>query len=478
MSKTKILPVILCGGTGSRLWPLSRSTFPKQYLEIGSHDNITFLQNTINRFKNNENFEDPLFICNEEHRFIVAEQIRAINISASSILLEPVGRNTAPAITVASLKAIEIFDDPMLLILPSDHLIKDEKNFLKVVDEAFNYANNGKIVTFGITPDKPETGYGYIESKNDLDFNKLNGELIVSFIEKPNLEKASQLITKKNFSWNSGIFLFKADILIKEIKIKQPKILSLCKESLEGNNFDLDFQRLNKKKFSKCKNISIDKAIMENTNLGVVLPLKAGWSDIGSWQSMWEVGAKDNMQNVICGDVLVEDVKNSYIRTDNRLIVGIGFEDLVIIDTDDALLVAQKGTTQNVKNIVKYLESNNKSQANIHKTIFRPWGSYSSISKGKNWQVKKIIVKPNQSLSLQMHKFRTEHWIIVSGEAKVQINNKEKTLIKNESTYIPANTKHRLSNISEEDLILIEIQSGSYLGEDDILRFEDNYGRI
>ena len=254
--------------------------------------------------------------------------------------------------------------------------------------------------------------------------------------------------------------------------------MSLCKESLEGNNFDLDFQRLNKKNFSKCKNISIDKAIMENTNLGVVLPLKAGWSDIGSWQSMWEVGAKDNMQNVICGDVLVEDVKNSYIRTDNRLIVGIGFEDLVIIDTDDALLVAQKGTTQNVKNIVNYLESNNKSQANIHKTIFRPWGSYSSISKGKNWQVKKIIVKPNQSLSLQMHKFRTEHWIIVSGEAKVQLNNKEKTLIKNESTYIPANTKHRLSNISEEDLILIEIQSGSYLGEDDILRFEDNYGRI
>jgi len=478
MSKKKILPVILCGGTGSRLWPLSRSSFPKQYLEIGSQDDITFLQNTINRFKNNENFDDPLFICNEEHRFILAEQIRTINVSASAILLEPEGRNTAPAITIASLKAIEIFDDPIILVLPSDHLIKDDKNFLKVIDEALNYANNGKIVTFGITPDKPETGYGYIESKNDLDFNKLNGEEILSFIEKPNLEKALQLITKKNFTWNSGIFLFKADLLINEMKIKQPEILSLCKESLEGNGFDLDFQRLNQESFTKCKNISIDKAIMENTNLGVVLPLKAGWSDIGSWQSIWEVGEKDKMKNVINGDVFTEDVKNSYIRTENRLIVGIGLQDLVIVDTDDALLVAQKGKTQNVKNIVKYLESNNKSEANIHKTIFRPWGNYSSISEGKNWQVKKIIVKPYQSLSLQMHKYRTEHWIVVSGKAKVQINDEEKIVIQNESTFIPANTKHRLSNTGEVDLVLIEVQSGSYLGEDDIVRFEDNYGRI
>ena len=478
MIKQKILPVVICGGIGSRLWPLSRACFPKQFLEIDTKTSNTFLQVTLNRLKGNLNFEDPLFICNEEHRFIVAEQIRKINIKASAILLEPLSRNTAPAIAVASLKAKEILNDPIILVLPADHLIKDVEKFLEVIYKGINYANNGKIVTFGITPDKPETGYGYIESKKDLDPNNLKGEEIVRFIEKPNIEKAKYLITQKRFTWNSGIFLFKTEEMLKEIKVKAPEILKQCQESFKGKNSDLDFQRLNKESFSKCPNISIDKAIMEKTNLGIVLPLNVGWSDVGSWQSMWEVGEKNKMNNVIYGDIISEDVKGSYLRSENRLIVGIGFEDMVIVDTDDAILVAKKTQTQNIKEIVNYLESNNKSEANLHKEIFRPWGSYNSIAEGNNWKVKKIIVKPKQSLSLQMHNHRTEHWIVVRGIAKVQINNIEKILYKNESTFIPLNTKHRLSNFSEQDLVLIEVQSGSYLGEDDIIRFEDNYGRI
>ena len=477
MRNEKILPVILCGGTGTRLWPLSRASFPKQYLAVTNKNSLTFFQETITRVDNMNLFNNPLIICNEEHRFIVAEQIREININPNSILLEPIGRNTAPAITLAALKANQDGSDPILLVLPSDHIIRDSKKFQKILETAIEYCNEGKLVTFGITPDKAETGYGYIEADKILNPEKIKGEKIIRFIEKPSKKIAEKLLTDKRFSWNSGIFLFKASIFLNEIKEREPNIFRVCKESLKKNLFDLDFQRVDKDIFSQCQNISIDNAIMEKTSLGYVLPLNAGWSDIGSWESMWEVANKDKKGNFISGDVITNDVSNSYLRSENRMVVGIGFEDLIIVETIDAILVAKKNQTQKVKDIVQNLLLVNKNEANMHKTIYRPWGSYTSIAQGSNWQVKKIIVKSKESLSLQMHNRRAEHWIIVSGIALVEIDGKESMLKKNENAYIPLRSKHRLSNPGEYPLILIEVQSGDYLGEDDIIRFEDNYGR-
>ena len=472
-----ILPVILSGGTGSRLWPLSRASYPKQYLKINDQDSLSFLQETVKRVTFNKDVDDPIIICNEEHRFIVAEQLRNIEVNYKSILLEPFGRNTAPAATLAALKAMENGQDPNLLVLPSDHLFKNLEHFDRVLDSAIKYCEGGKLVTFGIMPNKPETGYGYIESEEILDDKKLKGEKILRFIEKPNKELAKKFILEKRFSWNSGIFLFKASVFINEIKKRNLDIYQLCKKSLSTNLFDLDFQRLEKTFFSLCPNISIDNAIMEKTDLGVVLPLNAGWSDIGSWQSMWEVSKKNESENVIYGNVLANNVSNSYLRSSERLIVGIGLQDLIVIETIDAILVAKKGQDQEVKNIVNYLEEKGKSEANTHKTIYRPWGKYTSIASGKNWQVKEIIVKTGESLSLQLHKHRTEHWINVVGKALVEINGEEKILDKNESTYIPIGSKHRLTNIGDDHLIIIEVQSGHYLGEDDIIRFQDKYGR-
>ena len=477
MKNLGIQPIILCGGSGTRLWPLSRVDFPKQFLNLIGKKEKSLLQNTLIRIKNLKNILDPIIVCNEEHRFIVAEQLRKVNIKAKSILLEPIGRNTAPAITVACLKAIENSNNPYVLVLPSDHIIQDSKTFFKVVEKAITYLEEEKIITFGISPNKPETGYGYIESENPLDPDALNGEKILRFIEKPSKKKAQELISDNRFSWNSGIFLFKANTFLSEISVLSPKIFEFCKKALLGKNFDLDFQRLEKKYFSKCENISIDKAIMEKTDLGIVLPLKAGWSDIGNWESMWDVSKKDQDNNVLLGKVFIENVKNSYLRSENRLIVGIGLEELIIVETVDALLVAKKDQTQNVKNVVKALELKCESEANTHKTIFRPWGHYMSIAQGSNWQVKKIFVKPNESLSLQMHNYRSEHWVVVSGTAFVEINGEEKFLNKNESCYIPVGSKHRLSNKGLEILTLIEVQSGSYFGEEDIIRFSDKYGR-
>ena len=473
----KIIPVILSGGTGSRLWPLSRASYPKQYLPIKNNDSLSFLQETVKRVSQNEDVDDPIVICNEEHRFIVAEQLRKIDVHCKSILLEPCGRNTAPAITIAAIKAIQNVVDPTLLVLPSDHLIKNLEEFNRVLNPAIECCDLGKLVTFGIVPDQPETGYGYIESEKILDPTRLRGEKIIRFIEKPDKDCAEKFILEKRFSWNSGIFLFKASIFIKEIKKRYPEIYELCKKSLSTKLYDLDFQRLEKSYFSLCPNISIDNAIMENTDLGVVFPLNVGWSDIGSWQSMWDVSDKNDLGNVISGNVITKDVKNSYLRSDSRLIVGIGLENLIIIESDDAILIAKKSDSQKVKEIVQYLVSKNDDTAIRHKTVFRPWGNYMSLAQGNSWQVKKILVMPKQSLSLQMHNHRTEHWIIVDGTAVVEIDGNTKILNKNESTYIPLGSKHRLSNNSEKNLVLIEVQSGNYLGEDDIIRFEDKYGR-
>ena len=478
MLKSCIIPVILCGGTGSRLWPLSRQSYPKQFLSINSKANKSLLQSTQERIKNINGLRDPILICNEEHRFLVAEQMREINIKPNSILLEPIGRNTAPAIVLAALKAIEIEKDPILLVLSSDHFIGNQSQFIKVLNEGIQYAERERLVTFGVIPDSPDTGYGYIKSELPLDGSKVYGSNIESFIEKPDLETAKELIKDKRYTWNSGMFIFKANSILKEIKNHAPIILKYCKEALEESLFDLDFQRLKKEVFKKCPNISIDVAVMEKTNIGTVLPLEAKWTDIGSWDSIWKISNKDINNNFIKGKVLAKDTTNCYLRSEKRLITTIGIKDLIIIETSDAILVAEKSKSQEVKNVVNLLKQEGISEGQEHKKIYRPWGFYESIIDEERWQVKIINVKPGEKLSLQKHHHRSEHWIVVSGTANVEIDGKQTTLHENQSSYIPIGSKHRLSNPGKIMLKLIEVQSGSYLGEDDIQRFEDNYGRV
>ena len=477
MSSNIILPIILCGGSGSRLWPLSRQSYPKQFLSLNFTGNKSLLQRTQLRTSKIDNVKEPILICNEEHRFIVAEQMREINVEPSSIILEPFGRNTAPAIVVAALKVQEIYNDPNILILSSDHQITDEDNFLKVIKNGIRYSQEGKLVTFGIIPTSAEVGYGYIKSKSPL--TKSNeASSIDCFIEKPDRKTATEFIKDNKFTWNSGIFLFKASEILKEIELFEPDILNFCKKSLDKSLFDLDFQRLDKESFEKCPNISIDVAVMERTRNGYVLPLDAGWSDVGSWDSVWDISKKDENGNVIEGEVISQNTKNSFLSSQNRLITAIGLEDVAVVETSDAILVANKHQSQKVKNIVQILKDNNISEGIQHLKSYRPWGDYESVAKDKRWQVKVINVKPGERLSLQMHHHRSEHWIVVSGTAMVEINDKKTILHENQSSYIPIGSKHRLSNPGKIPLKLIEVQSGSYLGEDDIERYDDNYGRI
>ena len=477
MSKSFIVPLILCGGTGSRLWPLSRESFPKQFISINKEDKFSLLQKTIKRILTLKNIKKPILVCNEEHRFIVAEQMREINIDDFIILLEPFGRNTAPAITLSALKSIEIEDDPILLVLSSDHDIKNIKNFLKVVDVGLKFAEKNKLVTFGVVPKSPEIGYGYIKATKPLS-NKLEGCDIESFIEKPDIETAKNLIKDCRYSWNSGMFMFKAKEIIKEVKIFSPEILKSCKNAISKSKFDLVFQRLDKTSFSKCDDISIDVAVMEKTSRGIVIPLDVEWSDIGSWESVWENSNKDIEGNYIEGNIILENTKNSYIRSESRLIVGIDLNDLIVVETRDAILISNKRSSQKVKKIVNNLKKSNIPEGYTHSKIYRPWGHYITIEEEPKWQIKLINVKPGEKLSLQMHNHRSEHWIVVNGTAKVELDNKISILKENQSTYIPVKSKHRLSNPSLEPLILIEVQSGTYLGEDDIVRFEDKYNRI
>ncbi len=477
MSSNIILPIILCGGSGSRLWPLSRQSYPKQFLSLNFTGNKSLLQRTQLRTSKLENVKEPILICNEEHRFIVAEQMREINVEPSSIILEPFGRNTAPAIVVAALKVQEIYNDPNILILSSDHQITDEDNFLEVIKNGIRYSQEGKLVTFGIIPTSAEVGYGYIKSKRPL--TKSNeASSIDCFIEKPDRKTATEFIKDNKFTWNSGIFLFKASEILKEIELFEPDILNFCKKSLDKSLFDLDFQRLDKESFEKCPNISIDVAVMERTRNGYVLPLDAGWSDVGSWDSVWDISKKDENGNVIEGEVISQNTKNSFLSSQNRLITAIGLENIAVVETSDAILVANKHQSQKVKNIVQILKDNNISEGIQHLKSYRPWGDYESVAKDKRWQVKVINVKPGERLSLQMHHHRSEHWIVVSGTAMVEINDTKTILHENQSSYIPIGSKHRLSNPGKIPLKLIEVQSGSYLGEDDIERYDDNYGRI
>tara|TARA_B100001093_G_scaffold256916_1_gene245688 strand:- start:40182 stop:41621 length:1440 start_codon:yes stop_codon:yes gene_type:complete len=478
MKKESIIPVIICGGSGTRLWPISRQSFPKQFLPLGINQNKSLLQNTFARIRNLENICNPILVCNEEHRFIAAEQMREINIKPTSILLEPFGRNTAPAIALSSLIALENFEDPTLIVLSADHEIKNNDKFIKILEKGINESNKDNLITFGVVPTHPETGYGYIKAEKPFISNDIVSYKISKFLEKPNLEKAKQLILDKRYSWNSGIFIFKAKNIINELKKYSPTVINSCESALGKREYDLDFQRLNKKDFEKCPNVSIDIAVMEKTDKGVVIPLDVGWSDIGSWESVWELSQKNENQNVIKGKVILDNCEDCLAKSEHRLIAGIGLKNLIIIETSDSILISKKNETQRVKEIVSKLKEKNFIEGTQHRKIYRPWGYYISIIEESRWQVKQISVKAGERLSLQMHHHRSEHWIVVKGTAKVEVNNSTKILAENQSTYIPLGSKHRLSNPGKIPLILIEVQSGSYVGEDDIVRFEDNYGRI
>tara|TARA_B100001093_G_scaffold519597_1_gene609382 strand:+ start:1279 stop:2715 length:1437 start_codon:yes stop_codon:yes gene_type:complete len=478
MRNNNIIPVILCGGSGSRLWPLSRQSFPKQFLPIMLKGDDTLLQSTHKRLKGLINISDPMIICNEEHRFIAAEQLREINVQPKDIFLEPCGRNTAPAITIAALKAIEKGEDPFLLVLASDHSIKDLKEFVSIITMGIKYANDGKLVSFGIIPESPETGYGYIECLNQFSKENKKGIPIKKFIEKPNIEKAKKFIKDKRFLWNSGMFLFKASVILKELNNFNPEIVDFCEKSLNKSKVDLDFIRLEKKSFEKCPDMSIDNGVMEKTNLGIVIPLDVGWSDIGSWKSLWEYEEKDIEGNVIIGNVIAKDTINSYLRGEERLVVGLGIKDLIIVDTKDAVLICDKKYDQKIKDIVNLLKKEGYEEGVNHKKVYRPWGNFISLAEDENWKVKRIEVKKGASLSLQLHNQRSEHWVVVKGTAIAQLDKKEIVLKENQSIYIPSGSKHRLSNNSKKPLVIIEVQCGSYLGEDDIIRFNDIYGRL
>ncbi len=477
MSSRFIFPIILCGGSGSRLWPLSRESYPKQFLSIRKEDEYSLFQKTIKRILTLKNLKKPILVCNEEHRFIVAEQMRQLNIDEFIILLEPFGRNTAPAITLAALKSLELEDDPTLLVLSSDHDIKNVEKFLNVVKTGLKFAENNKLVTFGVVPKSAEIGYGYIKATKPFGEN-IEGFNIESFIEKPDKKTAQKLIKDNRYTWNSGMFMFKAKEIITEINKFSPQILNSCKKAISKSKFDLFFQRLDKSSFEECDDISIDFAVMEKTSKGIVIPLDAGWSDIGSWESLWDNSQKDPQGNYTEGKVILENSKNSYLRSEHRLIVGIDLDELIIVETRDAILISNKKSSQKVKDIVNYLKKSKIPEGNTHAKIYRPWGHYLSLVEDNRWQVKLISVKPGENLSLQMHHHRSEHWVVVNGTAKVEVGAKVEILSENQSVYIPLGSKHKLSNPGKIPLTLIEVQSGSYIAEDDIVRFDDKYGRL
>ena len=477
-NKFKLQPVILSGGSGTRLWPLSRESFPKQYIKLSTSSEFSFLQKTQQRLQALGDLEKTIIICNEKQRFLVAEQMLEINIKPKTIILEPFGKNTAPAIAIAALKSMEYDNESILLILSSDHEIKDNINFAEAVKAGIIDANKNKLITFGVKPNSPETGFGYIEAMDSPIMTSLHSLQIKNFIEKPNLEKAKEYIQKDNFLWNSGIFLFKSSAIINSLKHYEPELLTYCKKALTKSSIDLDFQRLDSESFQKCPNISIDNAVMEKTKNARVVPLNAGWCDVGNWGALYNLEEKDNAGNVIIGDVFLNNVKNSYINSKKNLLVGIDLENLIIVQTDDVTLIANKNNLQEFKTIVNKLKLEGRKEINLHRKVLRPWGYYFIIEEGLTWKVKEIFVNPKSSLSLQKHLQRSEHWIVIEGKAQVTLNEEEYCLSENESTYIPIGSKHRLSNIESKPLKLIEVQCGQYLGEDDIFRFDDQYGRI
>lgn len=467
-----ICPVVMAGGTGSRLWPLSRQLNPKQFLAL-TDDNQTMLQGTLSRLEG-ISVASPVLICNEEHRFLAAEQMRAIGHEQTRIILEPVGRNTAPAIALAAMLLHEAGDDPLMLVLAADHLIEDVAAFHRSIGQAIPLAEEGKLVTFGIVPVKAETGYGYIQQGAEFSGG---GASVKAFVEKPDEATARQYLESGDYLWNSGMFLFRASRYLDELKKHRPDIYEACKAALDGCSQDLHFSRINAEAFAACPDESIDYAVMENTVDAAVVPLEAGWSDIGSWSSLWEVSARDAAGNSVIGDVITEATNNTLIRADHRLVATLGVDDLVVIETKDAVLVAHKDKVQDVKKVVEAIKSDGRHEHMNHREVYRPWGVYDSVDHGTRYQVKRITVKPGAKLSVQMHHHRAEHWIVVSGTARVTNGEKTYLVAENQSTYIPVGQVHALENPGVIDLELIEVQSGSYLGEDDIVRLEDKYGR-
>ena len=465
-----MIPVIMSGGSGTRLWPLSRKHKPKQFISLfGDH---TMFQETMLRLKGVEELGAPIIVCNNDHRFMVAEQLHELGVKENSIILEPFGRNTAPALAIAALQACQAGDDPVLLVLAADHVIENIDAFHQAIEVAEKQAQAGFLVTFGIVPTAPNTGYGYIQAAE-----KNSVSSVKAFVEKPDLATAKQYVDSGAYYWNSGMFMFKASTLLSELELYSPAILTSCADALAKGVKDLDFVRLQADAFEACPSDSIDYAVMEHTSKAVVVPLDAGWNDVGSWSSLWECAEQDSDKNVLQGDVMIDEVTNSYIHSEHRLVSVLGLDNIVVVETADAVMVASKDSAQQVKKIVNRLVKEQRTESENHRLCYRPWGNYDSIDVGERFQVKRISVNVGASLSLQMHHHRAEHWIVVSGTAEVTCGDEVLLLSENESTYIPLGTKHRLHNPGKVVLEMIEVQSGSYLGEDDIIRFEDNYKR-
>jgi mannose-1-phosphate guanylyltransferase/mannose-6-phosphate isomerase len=469
-----IHPVILSGGSGTRLWPMSRAHYPKQFLPLMSERSL--LQEAVKRVANDKRFAAPLFVANDEHRFILAEQVRALDVKPMAIVLEPFGRNTAPAAAVAAIALTASEPDALMLVMPSDHAINDLKSFYGAIDRAAAAARAGKLVTFGIEADRPETGYGYIKRGAPLD--GVDGAFeLGAFVEKPDKARAESYLKAGDYSWNSGIFLFPAALYLAELQRLAPDTVAACRKAFGAAKRDIDFLRLDKDAFGKCENKSIDYAVMEHTSHAAMVPVSMGWSDAGTWDALWHLSLQDENQDVRVGDVVAEDTKRSYLRAEHGLLVTLGVEDLIVVATADAVMVANRNRAEDVSALVKRLEREGRPEASANPIVHRPWGSFRSIHNGERVQVKHITVKPGAKLSLQMHHHRAEHWVVVSGTAKVVRGNEEIILHEDQSTYIPIGTPHRLENPGKIVLHVIEVQSGSYLGEDDIVRYEDSYGR-
>ncbi len=477
-----LCPVILAGGGGTRLWPISRAHYPKQFLNLFGEKSM--LQETLTRLdsmKGDVTVLPSILVCNEAHRFLVSDQAKEINHEIQSIILEPEGRNTAPALTVVTQSLLTTVEDAVVLMMPADHIIADNSGFMDAVETGYRLAEHGYLITFGIKPLHAETGYGYIQCGEMLDARH-DVNQILAFKEKPDEQLAQEYFTSGNYLWNSGIFMMKASVWHREIKRLQPDIYSTCLDAYEKGRTDNEFYRLDKAAFSACRSDSIDYAVMEKISnekdiLSAVVPLDVGWSDIGAWSAVWELGNQDKHGNVIAGDVIPETTKNSLLKSEHRLLAVLGCDNLVVVETADAVLVANKDKTQEIRQIIGTLEKTQREERLTHRRVYRPWGSYETVDFGKNFQVKKLTVNPGKKLSLQLHHHRSEHWVVVNGTATVTRDDDEFSLRENESAYIPVGIKHRLENATEQPLEIIEVQSGSYLGEDDIVRFKDDFGR-